>query len=261
MTVLTRPDQPSISYDDHGGDGPAVCLVHGITESGTSWAPIVERLGDHRVVTIDLRGHGRSGTAERYDLEASAGDVVAVLAARDLLGSSHLVGHSLGGAVVSTVGSVAPVASIVNDDQSLRLAGFASQLAEVEQPLRDPTSFAAVIDAMFDQMAGPLLGADERERIGGLRRADQDVVLGVWDLLFTMSTDEIERVVAEALGGYADRAVPYLSLFGIDPGPDYAGWLGNVSDGARVEVWPEHGHYPHLDDPDRFVDRLRSSWS
>lgn len=114
MSTLTTDDGTTIAYTDHGGDGPPTLLVHGITESSAQWDPIVPLLTDRRVITMDLRGHGESGTAERYDLEGMAGDVVAVMAELGILGSTHLVGHSLGGVVVSAVGAAAPVASVVN---------------------------------------------------------------------------------------------------------------------------------------------------
>jgi pimeloyl-ACP methyl ester carboxylesterase len=50
--------------------------------------------------------------------------------------------------------------------------------------------------------------------------------------------------------------VPYLSLHGIDPGPDYAPWLQHLVPTAAIEVWPEMGHYLHLVDPQRFLTRL-----
>ena len=50
--------------------------------------------------------------------------------------------------------------------------------------------------------------------------------------------------------------VPYLSLHGMDPGPDYAAWLQNLVPTATVEVWPDMGHYLHLVDPGRFLARL-----
>jgi pimeloyl-ACP methyl ester carboxylesterase len=262
VAILTTPDQTSISYTDPGGDGPPVLLVHGITERSETWEPVVERLrDDHRVITMDLRGHGRSGTSDRYDLEAMAGDVVAVMDELEVLGRTHLVGHSLGGAVVSAVGAAAPVASVVNVDQSLQLGAFKAQLTEVEPMLRDPDTFGAVIVGVFEQMVGPLLDPDSRTRLSTLRQADQDVVLGVWDLLFSMDEAEIDAVVAAALAGYRERPVPYLSLFGIDPGPGYGEWLAGFIAGAEVELWSDHGHYPHLVDPDRFVDRLRSFWA
>ncbi|MEM9563503.1 MAG: alpha/beta hydrolase [Actinomycetota bacterium] len=262
MAELERDGEPAIHYVDHGGDGPPAVLVHGITESAASWDPIVERLGsDHRTVALDLRGHGRSGTADRYDLEVMAGDVVAVLQELDLLGTANLVGHSLGGAVVSAVGAAAPVASVVNVDQSLQLGGFKAQLGEIEAPLKDAGSFPAVMEQMFEQLAGPLLSAPERARVGAVRRADQDVVLGIWALLFDMTAEEVDQVVATALGGYAGRNVPYLTVFGVDPGPGYGEWLAGSVEGAQVEVWADHGHYPHLVDPDRFVERLRAFWA
>ena len=105
------------------------------------------------------------------------------------------------------------------------------------------------------------LSTDERDRVNALRRPDQTVVLGVWDLILTSPIDEIEATVDGALAGYTGLDVPYLALFGIDPGDGYAGWLSGHIDGAVTELWADHGHYPHLVDPDRFVDRLLAFWS
>lgn len=75
-----------------------IVLLHGFGADGTSWAPVVERLGAGRPLrTPDLASHGRSPhRAERFD------DLVDALEA-DLepIGGEglHLVGHSLGGAV------------------------------------------------------------------------------------------------------------------------------------------------------------------
>lgn len=262
MSELQAPDGTTIHYSDTAGDGPPVLLVHGITERMAVWEPIAELLKhDHRVIAMDLRGHGESGTADRYDLEAMAGDVVAVADHLGVLGEVRLVGHSLGGAVVSAVGGAAPVASIVNVDQSLQLGAFKVQLAEVEPMLRGSETFAAVIDGLFAQLAGPLISPETFDRVNQLRQPDQDVVLGVWELMFTMSEDEINDVVENALAGYAGSTTPYLSLFGEDPGSGYEAWLSGFISGAKVELWADHGHYPHLVDPDRFVDTLRAFWS
>lgn len=261
MAIATNTDGTTIYFEDHGGSGSNVVLVHGITESTETWRPVTERLTDnHRVVALDLRGHGRSGTSDRYDLEAMAGDVAAVAVALDM-DSPHVVGHSLGGAVVSAVGAAFPVASIVNIDQTLRLASFKDQLTAVEAQLRDPEVFPLVIQGLFAELAGPLAGTDEFARVNAARRPDQDVVLGVWEMIFAMSEEDIAAVVDGALAGYADSTVPYLSLFGTDPGPEYAGWLTSRIPTATVEVWADHGHYPHLVDPDRFVTRVEEFWT
>lgn len=264
----TAADGTDIAWSSAGGGGPAgasdvaeggdVILVHGITESAATWLPVTARLAaDHRVITMDLRGHGESGTSDRYDLEAMASDVAAVMAAA---GSSrpHLVGHSLGGAVVSAAGAGLPVASVVNVDQSLRLDGFKAALMPAEPMLRDPDAFGAVISQLFTDMRGAL-SDDEFDRVSRLRRPDQDVVLGVWDLILTASEDEIAAVVDAALTDYGDTR--YLAVFGIDPGPGYAEWLARHIVNSTVEVWDGLGHYPHLVDPDRFVARLEQFWA
>lgn len=262
MATTHAGDGTEIKYDVTGtGDGPAVVLVHGITESSKSWGPIPEKLAaDHQVVTLDLRGHGESGTAERYDLEAMVGDIAAVMQAEGL-SEPHLVGHSLGGMVVSAAGAALPVASVVNVDQSLKLADFKANLMPLEANLRDTDAFPAVIEALFTDLSGTMLPEAESSRLTALRRPDQGVVLGIWELIFTMSADELAAVVDQALSGYVGGSTPYLSLFGVDPGDDYAPWLGGFIANSEVERWADYGHYPHLIDPDRFVDRVNAFWA
>ncbi len=260
MSHLTAVDGTTINFRTVG-DGPPVLLVHGITEQSQMWEPVEQRLVEgFGVITVDLRGHGDSGTAVRYDLAAMAGDIVAVIDHLELADQTRLVGHSLGGAVVSAVGAATPVASVVNVDQSLQLGGFKDQLVAVEAQLRDPATFDLVMGAMFDALAGTMLAADELARINALRRSDRDVVLGVWDQLLTQTVEEIGSTIETALAPYTARPVPYLALFGVDPGPDYSSWLQGHIPGAEVEVWDDHGHYPHLVDPDRFVERLVAFW-
>ncbi len=259
--TATAPDGTTIAWSQTGDDGDPVVLVHGITESAASFEPVTARLETtHQVITFDLRGHGESGRSGTYDLAAMAGDVAVVSAAAGAA-RPHLVGHSLGGAVVTAAGSMLDVASVVDVDQSLRLDSFKAQLAPAEAMLRDPEQYQLVIDAMFEMMMGELLSADEKTRVTALRRADHDVVLGVWELLLTEPVEEIATTVDVALAGYRGREVPYLALFGLDPGPGYADWLAERIAGSCVEYWDGAGHYPHLVDPDRFVARLRDFWT
>ncbi len=258
--TTTSADGTTIAWSRRGSGSPVI-LVHGITESAASFDPVTELLAAHHdVITMDLRGHGESGNGERYDLEVMAGDVLAVAQAAGV-SAPHLIGHSLGGAVVSAVGGVADVASVVDIDQSLQLHGFKEMLAPAEPMLRDPDQYQLVIDAMFESMQGDLLPQAERDRIGANRRADQEVILGVWDVILTQPVDEISQTVEMALAGYSKRHTPYLALFGIDPGEEYGAWLADRIEGALIDVWTDHGHYPHLVEPERFVDTVERFWS
>lgn len=262
MPVATSADGTPISWTEVG-DGPPVALVHGLTECSAVWDPIVDRLaGDRRVITLDLRGHGRSphpATGD-YGDAALAADLAAVLDAAEVDGAAHLVGHSLGGLVVAAVAASHPVASVVVVDQPLRLGGFREQVAWFEAELRDPATFPAVMAAVFEFSVGERLPADEKQRIAALRRADQEVVLGVWSFRLETPPAEVEAAIDQAITPVI-AGPPHLTLLGTRPDPDYPAWLAQRIPGAVVEVWEGHGHYPHLVDPDRFTDRLRALWA
>jgi pimeloyl-ACP methyl ester carboxylesterase len=252
MASTPTPDCVQIAYD-RTGDGPAVVLVHGITECRQAWEPLLPDLAaDHTIVAIDMRGHGESGLAGTYDPQAMAGDVAAVAEGLDLP-APLVVGHSMGGIVATTFAAAHPCRGVVNVDQSIDLGDFQDLVRSAEPMLRGD-EFAGVLSALFDSMQGPLPD-DEVARIRALRQPRQDVVLGVWAPLLALSRDELDALVA-ALAGRV--RVPYLALHGSDPGADYGEWLTRTIPTATVEVWEGDGHYPHLVEPARFVDRLRA---
>ena len=240
---------------DGDDDAPAIVLVHVITESRATWRPIREALVvDHRVLTVDLRGHGASAHEPPYDPQHYAEDVAETIAAVGLI-DPLLVGHSLGGVVVTVVPAFCDaVVGVVNVDQPLELGSFRDALLQLEPQLRgSPEEFTAAMNAVFDGMYGALDG-DELARIRAARRPDQDVVLGTWALLLDSTPEELAATTPGLLAAVGVR--PYFSLHGIDPRPGYADWLTANLPSATVEVWPDHGHYPFLVDPKRFLDRL-----
>lgn len=87
------------------GRGDAVILVHGLTRSLEDWIGVGDSLAlDHRVIALDLRGFGQSTrfTEPRYFGAEMAADVVRLLD-HLRLPRAHMVGHSLGAAVVANV--------------------------------------------------------------------------------------------------------------------------------------------------------------
>ena len=90
-------------YQDTGGTGPAVVLIHGWPLSHRMFEPQVAALTDagYRVVSYDRRGFGSSGfPAGGYDYDTFADDLKAVLDELDLRDAT-LVGFSMGGGEVA----------------------------------------------------------------------------------------------------------------------------------------------------------------
>ncbi len=85
MAVLDLEDG-SLWYDETGVGQPLV-FVHGGWMDGTAWDQQVERFADdYRVVTLDVRGHGRTGPTDRrnYSIDLFADDLERLLAHLDL---------------------------------------------------------------------------------------------------------------------------------------------------------------------------------
>jgi pimeloyl-ACP methyl ester carboxylesterase len=256
MPECTTADGVRIAYDDVGS-GPPIVFVHGITDNRTLWAPAVEALSpDHRCLALDLRGHGQSGDAADYSALALAQAVAAVVAAAGIGDAPpNLVGHSLGGCVFTVAAATAPAASVVNVDQPLRFSDFAAALAPLESMLRGP-EFHETRALIFGSLAGDRLSPEWTARLRSHREhARQDVVLGVWNLVFSTPPDELDAISAQL--GPAITA-PYLALHGDTPAPGYADWLRALIPGGVIEEWNGDGHYLHLVEPDRFAARLRA---
>ena len=255
MGSTTADDGARIEFAEHGdAASPALVLVHGITESREAWAPVLPALARQwRVVAVDLRGHGASERRSPYDPVTLASDVHAVVHALDL-DAPLLVGHSLGGVVVSAYAGLGfTTRGIIDVDQPLALGEFKAALEPLVPMLRgDRDEFTTAIGIVFSVLDGPLPAA-ERARLDALSSPEPEVVLGVWGAVLDSEPAELDAQVVALLTGIT---VPMLSLHGNDPGPDYAGWLEAQVATAVVEVWPDAGHYPQLTDPQRFVARV-----
>jgi pimeloyl-ACP methyl ester carboxylesterase len=87
------------------GRGEPVVLLHGATRSLEDWAGFGDSLAvDHRVIALDLRGHGQSSKfTERARFGAAIVDDVVRLIDHLHLQRAHVVGHSLGAVVAANV--------------------------------------------------------------------------------------------------------------------------------------------------------------
>jgi 2-succinyl-6-hydroxy-2,4-cyclohexadiene-1-carboxylate synthase len=74
---------------------PTVVLLHGFTNTGASWEPVLAALGErYRAIAPDIRGHGSASRARPLTLDAVIGDVAVLTQVR-----FTLVGYSLGGRI------------------------------------------------------------------------------------------------------------------------------------------------------------------
>jgi pimeloyl-ACP methyl ester carboxylesterase len=246
-------DGVEIAYREQGAGEPLL-LIHGITEDHRTWDTLAPCLAERaHVVRIDLPGHGASSMIPEYSAGALTAAVARFVAARGLA-APRVIGHSLGAVVATLLGAFTPVRSVVSVDQPLRLGPFLEMIRQIAPRLAG-RDFVAVMNEELELVAGPGLPDWLREELRAYRVVERrPAVLGIWLPL----VDQTEERIAETLAPLFERlTAPYLALHGPDPGPGYAEWLRERIAGARVEIWPEHGHWLHRVDPERFLARVR----
>ena len=99
-----------ISYSDTGKSN-AIVLLHGFLENQTMWQNLVPELSKkHRVITIDLLGHGESGCLGYINSMEDNAEAVHSVLSKLRLRKAVFVGHSMGGYVALAFAELYPAA-------------------------------------------------------------------------------------------------------------------------------------------------------
>jgi esterase len=146
---------------------PSVVVLHGIMGHVREWDTLTSALApDFAVTALDQRGHGESDWARDYAATSMAADVVAVLDQLQI-GRTHLIGHSMGGAVALLVAAQQPdrVGKLVILD--VGPGSFATEaVVEMDTTLR---TLAGATYADYDQPLSEWLAGNPLAREGLMR--------------------------------------------------------------------------------------------
>ncbi|MCW7984804.1 alpha/beta hydrolase [Streptomyces platensis subsp. clarensis] len=240
----------TLHYEDEG-TGPALLLLHGWGTSGRTWcAQLPDFTRDHRVVTVDWRGCGRSAHPARGNTTAMVvTDIVALIDALRL-DRPVVIGSSIGGVFATEL--------------ALRRPELTGGVVSVGAPGYWPST----------ETQAELVAALRRDRAGTVA----DWVPG-WYAPGTAPA-LIDRTVRQILnsGVYIDEH--QATAAGYDPRPALPGLqvpihylhgeldtaiplevprtCAALTPGAEVSVITGAGHMPHQELPDRFNAALRT---
>lgn len=257
------------------GEGPPVVFVHGANTSGASWAALAARLDGFRSILLDRPGTGLSGSlARRLDATTlpAFGDslVLEVLDALDLP-SAHLVATSFGGYMALRTAAAHPerVERMVQFSWPVgapnpHLPGFMrlAGLPLVGRLMATLPASERTVRMIFRQMGhGPSLDA------GRITPADIDAYVALLRDTDTMRNELTpSRAFVSPIRGLNRLLLPDSVLASVttpthflwgerDPfgGPETGRALVDRMPNATIEIVPEAGHAPWLDDLDTCV--------
>ena len=259
MRSLRREDGTALFYEEAQGDALPILLVHGIASDHTHFGPQFEHFArkGHRVVAVNLRGHGKSDKPQQsYTMELFTDDL-AWMCEQLSLKKPVVIGHSMGGVVALAL--------------ALRYPDLPSAIVMVDAPVVRPAEGSAAMQRFLEQLRSADY-QEYRELMGGF----------VSNVLF-IPTDDQERkeriaqqmssapqhVVVSAFEGMRDHDpteagkgldVPALYVEANEPQPR--------SDVARLrEMFPQivhaktvgSGHFCQLEVPEQvnaMIDRF-----
>ncbi len=233
---------------------PRLTLVHGFTQTGRSWAPVVPALAEHfDVVTPDLPGHG-----------SRAGSPAGMEEAARLIGEDGgrgaYVGYSMGGRValhlalsrpdlVERLVLVSTSAGIEDEEERAARREADEALARsIESDGVDAFLARWLAQPLFSALAPEAAGMEARREntAEGLAAALRLLGVGVQEPLWRRLYELHMPVLV--LAGERDEAYCIQAV-------QLGGWMGEA---ASLALVPDAGHACHLEQPRAFAEVVRA---
>lgn len=249
-------------YEDRGSGRPLVCL-HGGWQNSESWKTQVDRFsGEYRVITYDLRGHGRTGAtdARRYSIELFVDDLERLLGRLDIQ-RPILCGISIGGMIVQSYldrhpnrarGAVigGPLQSMPPVDIPPAMKPFLSPLPAITgmvSTIGPTATFQSLLTSIRATVGGRWLTLDPGVRVqamDALRDVSPDEYVKIFQALYEFATPDLTHVQTPTLVLYGDHEAPAVKRQG-------ERLAETVSFGGCQEI-PDAGHLVNQDNPRAF---------
>jgi pimeloyl-ACP methyl ester carboxylesterase len=251
-----------VHYQDEGGPGsPLLVLLHGFGDSYTSWEGWVRDLkGKFHIITLDFPGHGLTRAPEGYQLSGDGlADLVDAFAAQLALPKFAVAGNSMGGGVAWQLAVRHP--QRINALILVDAAGFPNE----KPPGAVPLAFKIL---RYPIGRAILRNIDNRPLIDeGLKTDVYDKTLitpalvdrwaefqrapGHRAILMSVNPSAFNQASAAVLH---DVNVPTLILHGENDvliEPASARKFAAAIPGAKVLIYPNAGHLPQIEIPQR----------
>jgi pimeloyl-ACP methyl ester carboxylesterase len=256
---------------DPSSGRPVVLLVHGLAGSSASWRRVMPDLAEgYTVIAPDLPGHGESDKPRQdYSLGAYANTLRDLLVALDI-DHATIVGQSLGGGIAMQLAYQHP-----RHCERLVLVSSGGLGSEISWMLRaltlpgaeylGPVLFPSFVRGVATSVGGVL-------RSVGLVAPRQEEE---WRAYVSLTDPEARQAFLRTLRAVVDMGGQTVSahdrLYLSSVLPTLIVWgqrdriipVGHAHDAhrampaSRLVVFEESGHFPHHEEPQRFVDVLR----
>ena len=250
MSTITT-DQGIVHYEVFGRGKPVI-LLHGWLGSWYLWQETMTALQNHRTYALDFWGFGESGKKrETYNIN----DFVSLVSQfMDQLGivRAPIIGHSMGGTVSMSF-------AIQNPDRVTKVGVIGSpvegeSLAFLLKLAGNPLIASLVHNSLWALNLGiwisrPLVTKEKRwpEMIAAdlSQTTAESFLLSIKSLRYTDLSDELHTIPVPLMGIYGAKDVIV--------NPNQHEVIEKLARNPQVEYLDDAGHFPMLDDPQKFI--------
>lgn len=249
--TATSADGVDIEYVAGGEGGPTLVFIHGWTCDRSYWSAQLSYFAlAHRVVAVDLAGHGVSGTERTdYTMRSFGEDVAAAVEGEQAV---VLIGHSMGGPValeaarllgdrvlgVIAVDSLNDTAESVPDPAALnaRVAPLAADFVGQARPIIESMFIESSDPALRQQIISDMLAADPAVAVSAVR--------GLLEMDYPAALGELQAPLIVINSSYQPTDIDAIRELHAD---------------TRLETMDGVGHFLMMEDPEGFNPLLAAA--
>lgn len=255
-------------YYEEYGQGTPIVVLHGATADHRTWAEQLQPLADdYRIIPLDLRGHGKTGTSnlDTYTVDVYVEDLVAFIDALNL-SQPVILGHSWGGMIgyrfaaqhPDKLSALVTVGATTSHTLSKGEWVYKSVFFPAVTLLMDNDRIMNGINWLLERVFGEDAGGDtdELDRLREQHRCDvpeinADERSKIFDALteYWGSSRPLEPITVPVLMLYGENELPFPSK--------HADFLQEKLEQCQVEEIPEAGHNSQADNPEFILSRIR----
>lgn len=259
----------NVHYRDEGKrDGRVVLLIHGSNASLQTWEPWVARLGkDYRIVSLDLPGHGLTGSHPGgvYDYPVFV-DVVDKLMAKLDIPKAVIGGNSMGG-------GTAWMFALAHPDKTEAVLLVDAAGAPAWQSRKTPIGFRVMRMPVVKELARfiaprSMFESSIRTSMSVQSKIDDKLIDRYWELNRYPGNREatMKRFSlphnnwAASKEKLAAIKVPVMTMWGEEDNlipVSSARWFADAIPGSKLVVYPKVGHIPMEEVPDESANDVK----
>ncbi len=247
------------------GEAPVIVLVHGSNSFLQTWDKWTAALtATHRVIRLDLPGHGMTGEVRaRGYTRSDYVDVVDAVTKKLRVSRFVLGGNSMGGGVAWAYAHKYPfkVTGLVLVD-----ATGAPQLADAQLPLAMRLAGVPVLNGLMSKITPRAIVADGvRTSVANPSKVTDADIDQYWELLRypgnrTATIHRFGYGREPSLPGPLPQPIPTLIMWGAEDKlipVSSAAWFKAQVPAAEVVIYPKVGHLPMEEIPERSATDLK----